>query len=330
MLFFVNCSTVYNVHITTVPEGDYDIYYDKKPCGVMPAKGDTTIRFPEISYFKAPLLEVKGIDCYGCFQFSMNDSTRKIKNVRNYKIRGGRVKNCEVVFDLNKPKQETPPVPKIRTTGISSQEIKNIASSQVHYCVADLQLLQKGIKAYDYDNTEYKIMKKYVEYNMQKNGYGWDTINGDLTRRITLGLANDTANDPDSLPYAAWDLAASQKIKYIVVFYGYSLLESRGVAPTTAAASVALSTLGILIGVGTGFYTIVYPTGKDRKSVMDSYCAVFSVDSNKCLYNAKVSITSFNNSTVEDQIRGLYDKLFEKIRPFFIKEEGPARENRDK
>jgi hypothetical protein len=170
--------------------------------------------------------------------------------------------------------------------------------------------------------------RSHVEYNMEKNGCGWNAVDSDLTRRITLGLADDTTNNPDSLPYAAWDLAASQKIKYIVVFYGYSVLESRGIAPGTAVASVALTTLGILVGVNTGFYTIVYPTGQDRKSVMDTYCAIFSIDSNRCLYNAKSSIESFNSSNIEAQIMGLYDQLFDEINPFFIKDSGSVRENR--
>jgi hypothetical protein len=163
-----------------------------------------------------------------------------------------------------------------------------------------------------------------VDENIALNGYSWDTVNSDLTRRITLGLADDATNNPDSLPYAAWDLAASQKIKYLVVFYGYSVLESHGVAPGTAAASVALTALGLLVGVNTGFYTVVYPTGKDRKTVMDSYCAIFKVEPNKCLYNGKESIASFNNSDIETQIIGLYSKVFKNIKPFFMNNSGSA------
>jgi len=167
-------------------------------------------------------------------------------------------------------------------------------------------------------------MKKYVEGNIEANGYRWEKVDDDLTRRITLGLAEDTAHNPDSLPYAAWDLASSNGIKYVVVFYGYSLLESKGIAPETAVASVALTALGVLVGVHTGVYTIVYPTGQDRKSIMDSYCSIFAVDSNKCIYTTKTTLSSFNTSNLEDQIAGLYKKIFGSIKPFFGDASGPG------
>jgi hypothetical protein len=318
VISLMNCSIVYNVHIRSIPEGDYDIFYDKTRYGIMPHKGDTTIQFPKTSVLKAPILELKGVDRYGCFQFGVYDSTRKMINVKSFNIKGYSIRNCDIVFDMNRTIEANPLSPINESIGLTAHDLKDLSSSQIHYCVADLQLLQKGFKAYDYDNTEYKIMKKFVDDNITLNEYSWDTVNSDLTRRITLGLASDTTNNPDSLPYAAWDLAASQKIKYLVVFYGYSLLESNGVAPGTIAASVALSTIGILVGVNTGFFTIVYPTGKDCKSVMDSYCAIFSVEPNKCIYNGKASLTSFNNSNIEKQITDLYTQLFENIQPFFI------------
>lgn len=317
VISLMNCSTVYNVRIRSIPEGDYDIFYNKTPYGIMPPNGDTTIQFPEISVLKSPLLELKGVDRYGCFQFGITDSTRKMRNVKSFKAKGFSIRNYDIVFDMNNNIEANAVSQINHSIGLTNQNIKDLSSSQIHYCVADLQLLQKGSKAYDYDNTEYKIMKKFVDYNITLNEYSWDTVNSDLTRRITLGLAVNATNNPDSLPYAAWDLAASEKIKYIVVFYGYSLLESKGVAPGSVAASVALTTLGILVGVNTGFFTVAYPNGKDLKTVMDSYCAIFSVQPNKCLYNGKVSLTSFNNSNIETQIAGLYKKLFEKIKPFF-------------
>jgi hypothetical protein len=329
ILLVINCSTIYNVHITTIPAGDYDIYYDKNLYGIMPLNGDTTIQFPKISVFKTPIIELKGVDRYGCYQLGYCDSIRKIENVKSFKIKGYSIKNCDIVFNMDNSSHRNDSNQNSSGKIAIEEKLKNITFSQIHYCIADLRLLQKGMKAYDYDNTEYRIMKKYVELNMNKNGYIWDTVNSALTRRITLGLAVDTTNNPDSLPYAAWELATSQKIKYLVVFYGYSALESRGVAPGTAAASVALTTLGILVGINTGIYTIVYPTGKDLQTVMDSYCAIFSVNPNKCLYNAKVSITSFNNSNIENQLMGLYNQLFEKIKPLFnnVKEPAVVKEN---
>jgi hypothetical protein len=319
-----NC-TVYNVHIQAIPEGDYDIFYNQTRYGIMPPKGDTTIQFPKISIFDSPVIELKGVDRYGCYQLGLCDSFRKIENVKNFKTEGFRIRNCDIVFDMNK---QEPAPQNNRSNSLTSQDIKNLSSSQIHYCVADLQLLQKGIKAYDYDNTEYKIMKKFVDFNIKSNAYSWDTVNSDLARRVTLGLADDTTNNPDSLPYAAWDLAASQKIKYLVVFYGYSLLESHGVSPEAAVASIALTTIGLLVGVNTGFYTIVYPNGKEVKSVMDSYCAIFSIQPNRCLYNGKASLTTFNNNNIEQQITGLYSKLFNNIKPFFRNNSESARSNK--
>jgi hypothetical protein len=280
----------------------------------MPPNGDTTIQFPKISAFESPIIELKGVDRYGCYQLGFCDSFPKIQNVKSFKSEGFSKRKCDIVFDMNK---QDPASQNNHSISLSAQDIKNLSLSQVHYCVADLQLLQKGIKAYDYDNTETKIMKKFVDNNIKLSGYSWDTVNSDLTRRITLGLADDTTNNPDSLPYAAWDLAASKKMKYIVVFYGYSLLESNGVSPGAAVASIALTTIGLLAGVKTGYYTIVYPTGKEVKSVMDSYCAIFSVEPNRCLYNGKSSLTSFNNTNIEQQITDLYSKLFYNIKPFF-------------
>jgi hypothetical protein len=192
-------------------------------------------------------------------------------------------------------------------------DFSRLRKAKVWYCITDLNLLQEGLKAYDKDNIDYLIMKKCVEEQMMKRRFRWSLVDSNLTRRITLGLKQSANKLCSSLPYAASEYASSQQIEYLVIFYGYSRLSKKGAVPADIAASLAISSAGVLLGAITGFYFIAIPSGGSTTTAMDIYCAIVEPKTNLSVLGVKQSLTRYNDQDLPTQITDMYDELFDKI-----------------
>lgn len=200
------------------------------------------------------------------------------------------------------------------TTANPSLSIDGLRGSKVVYCISDLNLLQKGIKAYDTTNLDYRLMKECVALQLDSLGLSWEQADKALTRRLTLGIDAQIEHGEaaDSLPYAAWDLCMARKYDYVVTFYGYTHIQSRGVSPNSVAASVGITALGVLSGLATGVFVYAIPKAQN-KSAMKIYCTVFAVRDNRRVAHASEAIESFNTSDITGQINGMYHNLFRKL-----------------
>ncbi len=195
-----------------------------------------------------------------------------------------------------------------------STKISNIG--KVGYCIADLNLLSKGMKAYDTTNLEYRVMKGIVREQMEVRSLNWQFVKKDLTRRITLSIKTEKHNKKDfvdSLSYATHELCQERDFKYLVVFYGYSNFQRKGVASKTMAKAAGITTLGTLLGILTGTYIIAYPTGQDDISLFELYCSIYNVENNQPVFHSFESITSENVDNLREQIKSLYLNTFDNL-----------------
>ena len=79
------------------------------------------------------------------------------------------------------------------------------------------------------------------------------------------------------------------------MFYGYSINGSKGVAPSDVGASAAITSLGVLAGSLTGLFIFAIPNGQSQITNPTIYCAIYSVNPNRCILKAKEAITSYND-----------------------------------
>ena len=166
-----------------------------------------------------------------------------------------------------------------------------------------------GIFGTDTNNYSYFGLRRHVNRYIQDNNIPWGTADSSLQMAI---LDTSAAPLSNSLPGIVWQEANKQHIDYLVIFFGYSLNFSKGIAPANAVASAAISTIGIASFATFGFGAIAIPNGQRTFTNPIILCKVYSVNPNVCIFNGKETVTSYNDDTV-GQVREIMSKLIKKI-----------------
>ena len=111
----------------------------------------------------------------------------------------------------------------------------------------------------DTNSYSYWGLKRHLVRYLENNGYSWSFADSILFRAI-----NDTSliKSNDSLAYEISTECTKQGIKYLVLFFGFSINYSKGIAPGDVGASLAITSLGLLSGRLTGLYIFAIPNGQ--------------------------------------------------------------------
>jgi hypothetical protein len=294
------CTTRYNIKIKTIPKGQYDIYVNKNKYGVI-TNSDTSFQTEEVSMFKPLLVEIKNNESYGYANLNNNDSSN-VNYLNTYKIEYGSGKyTLTFIFNADyvpRPFTEIDLNPKNKSKVFKFNN--GINSPKVAFCI-----LGSDTNSYSYFG-----LKRHLDRYLESNNYSWRFANTNIQKVLN---ENALKASYDSLSSEIWKEASNQSIKYLIMFYGYSINGSKGVAPSDVAASAAISSFGVLAGSLTGLYIFATPNGQSQITKPTIFCAIYSVNPNRCILKAKEAITSYNDDNIKSQVNIVLTNLFNKI-----------------
>jgi len=310
MMFIIlyGCSERYILNIKTIPKGEYSISVDQQNYGNTSLSGDTTIVTEKISLFKKSRLELKSTDGYGFIQMSGEETFLKKLNVYSFNVRSPRNYSITFLFDVDKvPRPFTEKDICQKNKCYSFNFSKKCKLPKVLYCII----------GNDTNSYSYFGLKRHVDYYLDSNRYSWTQADVNLQKAIT---EYSFKSFNDSLSPEIFMDAALQNVKYLVLFYGFSINDAKGVSPATVGASIAITTLGTILGSQTGLFIFAFPNGQDEITNPTVCCAIFSVNPNRCIFKAKESLTSYNKTDIRGQINNVVESMFKKIDVIIPKE----------
>jgi hypothetical protein len=307
VLCLLCCCVKYTVHLKTIPADECEIYLDKQAYGKTTLKGDTIFSSRSMSFFKAPVLELKNDSVYVKTRLVYYDSIIRGINVYNVKYTSGHLNrqfDVGFVFDIDlipKPLTEKD----LDITDESRKfNYKDLAKSNVSYLVFNSNFQNKEIDPY---GDHFKAFRTFINEANQHRKHPWALVDTDLG----VSVNNDIIKNPnDSLSVQTAEMAVSQNIQYIAVFYGYSLKNTQEFTARNLGKAAAIAAIGLMGGA------ILIAAEYDNVVNVNACCAIFSVKTRKCIVNVKEKMTS-NNFIIQDEVKDMLKMLFHRIDKLF-------------
>jgi hypothetical protein len=302
-LLLFGCSSSYKIRVQTIPKGKYDIYVDNKHYGTTGESGNASVETEKIRFSRVPLLEIRRNDtACGFMQLKENDSLYPWLHPHSlnvYSHKHDSFHRFDVTFleDI-----DFGPLP------LTDKKLDTVCDR--------FDLGRKGpvktvfsIIARDTNSFSYWGLQRHLEKYLEENGSSWSRSDSVLFAATSYTSLNKSK---DSLSHDLWKECSKQGIKYLVLFFGFSMNYSNGISPGDAITALSINIFGNLLSGLTGFYVIAIP-GSQSLSRPTVCCAVYSVKPNRCIFKAAESTAFSDNNDGRKEVDGIVSKLLSKV-----------------